>query len=264
MKEVASLRYGVIFKKAFGDVDVFNRFVSDLLGIKFHCDVVETEKEFDTVIGGVRPRFDLYAEDKQNRVVVDIQHRKDCDHYDRFLHYHCVALLEQVKSSENYKPPLAVYTIVVLTSGDKHKTPIAVIDFDPKDEQGRPLGEIPHKVVYLCPKYWSDSTPASYREWLQVIDDSLDGHIDESLYHTPEVQRAVERIEKDDISPEEKYWMIEEYNEEQAGQEMLKAAEARIARNLLAMGLGIEAVAEATGLTAAELAGIREQGLEGG
>lgn len=219
MKQVASLRYGVIFKKAFCDVDIFKGFVRDILGINLEISSVETEKEFDTLIGNVKPRFDLYAEDKKNRIIVDLQHRRDSDHYDRFLHYHCVALLELIKSSEDYRPSVSVYTIVVLTSGDKHKSPVSVIDFDPKDWQGNPLGEIPHKVIYICPKYVNDYTPTVYREWLQVIDDSLDGVIDESLYHTPEIQKIVTRIGKNDISPEEKYWMIEEYNDEKAKRE---------------------------------------------
>jgi predicted transposase/invertase (TIGR01784 family) len=281
MKQVASLRYGVIFKKAFCDVDIFNAFVSDILGIEFHCDSVETEKEFNTLIGNVKPRFDLYAEDKQNRIVVDIQHRKDSDHYDRFLHYHCVALLEQIKSSEDYKPALAVYTIVVLTSGDKHKSPVSIINFDPIDHRGNPLKEIPHKIIYICPKYLDNTIPELYQEWLQVIDDSLDGSIDELLYKKPQVQKIVSLIEEDDISPEERYWMIEEYSEEKAKRELreqalqeglaeglkeglkaglqegikegqLKAAQL-IAKKLLAAGLSIETIAQSTGLTPIEI-----------
>jgi len=60
------------------------------------------EKSFDPPIGSVDSRFDLFAEDKQNRVIVDIQHVLYADHYARFLHYHCAALLEQVVSSEDY------------------------------------------------------------------------------------------------------------------------------------------------------------------
>ena len=63
MKQVAPLRYGVIFKKAFCDVDVFKGFVRDILGINLEITAVETEKEFDTLIGNVKPRFDLYAKD---------------------------------------------------------------------------------------------------------------------------------------------------------------------------------------------------------
>ena len=119
MIEVASLRYGVIFNKAFSQPHIFTAFVKDVLGIDIEIDSVETEKSFSPIVGHVNSRFDLFAEDKKNRIIVDIQHKRYSDHYDRFLHYHCVALIEQISSSTNYKPDMNVYTIVVLTSGDK-------------------------------------------------------------------------------------------------------------------------------------------------
>ncbi|MDQ7090197.1 MAG: hypothetical protein Q9M50_06060 [Methylococcales bacterium] len=64
------------------------------------------------------------------------------------MYYHGIALIEQIKSAVNYRPPLGVYTIVVLTLGDQHKRDISVIDFDPKDLEGQPLNEIPHKIIY--------------------------------------------------------------------------------------------------------------------
>jgi hypothetical protein len=45
MKQVASLRYGVIFKKAFCDPEVFKGFVRDILGIQ-----IETETFADEVV----------------------------------------------------------------------------------------------------------------------------------------------------------------------------------------------------------------------
>ena len=76
MKQVASLQYGVIFKKAFSQPDIFTAFVKAVLGIQFSCDKVETEKSFRPSIGNVDSRFDLFAQDEKNRVIVDIQHRK--------------------------------------------------------------------------------------------------------------------------------------------------------------------------------------------
>jgi len=110
MKQVASLRYGVIFKKAFCDPEIFSAFVRDILGIPFETETVETEKTFTIPVGRVQPRFDLFAEDKKNRIIVDIQHERHADHYDRFLHYHCVALLEQINQSLDYRPALKVFT----------------------------------------------------------------------------------------------------------------------------------------------------------
>jgi len=149
MKQVAPLRYDVIFKKAFGDRKIFTAFVHDLLNIELEIDLVEKDKAYDPPIGSVATKFDLYAEDKKNRIVVDMQHVRFADHYQRFLHYHCAALLEQVVKAKDYRTPLKVFTIVILTYGDRHKKDVAIIDFDPKDRKGESLGEIDHKIIYL-------------------------------------------------------------------------------------------------------------------
>lgn len=215
MKQVASLRYGVIFKKAFSDPEVFKGFVRDFLGVELEIDTVETEKTFDPPVGRVASRFDLYAEDKKNRIIVDIQHERHENHYDPFLHYHCEALLEQVAASISYRHHHKVFTLVVLTSGDRHKKDLSIIDFDPKDLQGKALGEIPHKVVFICPKYHNDETPEPYREWMRAIQDSLDGEVEESEYSNPEIHKVFQHIEKDSVSPFDRAKMFDEYNQEE-------------------------------------------------
>lgn len=265
MKQVASLRYGVIFKKAFCDPEIFTAFAQDVLGITLEIDHVETEKSFSPSIGRVAARFDLYAEDRKHRTVVDIQHERYSDHYHRFLHYQCVALLEQVANSEDYRPHLNVYTIVVLTSGDRHQCDVSTIDFDPKDLRGRGLGEIPHKVIYLCPKYVSDQTPAPYREWMRAIADSLDEEVDETQYTRPEIRKIFDYIEQDHISPEERARMFDEHGQEELKREKyeegLQDGERRkalnTARKMFAKGYAAEDICELTGLTADELADLQ-------
>lgn len=248
MKNVASLRYGVIFKKAFSNVDIFRGFVRDILGVHLEIDSVETEKEFKPAIGHVAVKFDLYAKDEKNKVIVEIQQDRNIDHYDRFLHYHCVALLEQIKTSINYRPKLTVYTIVVLTSGDKHQCDVSVVDFDPKTLDGKPLHEIKHKIIYICPKYLNSATPTLYREWLQVIEDSLDNQIDESKYHLPEIKKVIENIEENSVSPEEKARMIEESYLEEALTKGIELGKIEIAKTMLAKNLAISMIMELTGL----------------
>lgn len=257
MKQVASLRYGVIFKKAFADPQIFTAFVRDVVGVEIEIDRVETEKSFNPPIGNVAIEFDLYAEDKKNRIIVDIQHERYFDHYDRFLHYQCATILEQISNANDYRPKLSVYTVVVLTSGDKHKHDLAIIDFDPHTLQDEPLGEIPHKVFYICPKYVNDKTPAALREWLLAIDDSLDEEVDQAEYTHPEIQRIFDLIEKNLVTPEERARMFEESHQEELKQsafadgreegELRKAME--IARLLLADGMTPSAVSRVTGLT---------------
>ena len=258
MKRVASLRYGVIFKKAFSRPEIFTAFAQDILGITLEIDHVETEKSFAEPVGKVDSRFDLFAEDQKNRTIVDIQHKRFPDHYARFFHYHCAALLEQVTNSEDYRPTLKVYTIVVLTSGDKHQKDVAIIDCDPKDLQGQPMLEIPHKVIYLCPKYVNEQTPPLYREWLAAIEDTLDGEVDESQYQNPTIRQVFALIEQDQISPTERARMFDEHGDEELRQEEFQkgkqAQKVETAKAMLAKGFEIAVITELSGLSAAELA----------
>ena len=260
MIEVASLRYGVIFKKAFSRPNIFKAFVKDFLGLDLEIDRVETEKSFAPIIGAIDSRFDLFAEDQKNRIIVDIQHARLGDHYDRFLHYHCAAMLEQIANSQNYRPSRGVFTIVLLTSGDKHQTDLAKIDFDPRSFSGKPLNEIPHKILYVCPKYVTADTPEPYREWMLAIQDSLDQQVDETAYHKPEIQEIFRLIEKDNTTPQERARMKDEYayNEwwreqsqahiEQSRQEGRQEGLRETARNMRAEGLPWALITKLTGV----------------
>jgi len=261
MIEVAPLRYGVIFKKVFSKPHIFTAFVKDILGIEIEIDKVETEKSFSPVIGNVDSRFDLFAQDKKNRFIVDIQHKRYQDHYDRFLHYHCVALLEQITSSANYKPNKQVYTIVVLTSGDKHQTDILTTDFSPKKLDGTRVAETQHKIVYVCPKYVNDKTPEPYKEWLKAINDSLDKQVEESDYQNEIIQEIFSLIKKDKISPAEYARMKDEYSDEEYLEEQTQKARKEgmekgmekgvsiMAKNMKEAKIAIETIMEVTGLS---------------
>lgn len=265
MIEVASLHYDVIFKKAFSKPHIFTAFVKDFIGIELEFDKIETEKRFSPVIGKVDSRFDLFAEDKKNRVIVDIQHKRLPDHYDRFLHYHCAALLDQVTSAYDYTPKMHVFTLVVLTSGDKHKTDIAVTDFEPKNLEGEGVGETKHKIIYICPKYVTEKTPEPYRQWLKAINDSLDETIDESIYPNQIIQDVFNLIKKDQTTPQEYARMKDEYSNEQY--EKNKHEEARkagiaegkkeTAKNLLDI-LEIDVIALKTGLSVTEVQELKD------
>ena len=269
MQKVASLRYEVIFKKAFCDVEVFKAFAKDFLGIDLKIDKVQTEKKFDPPIGNVDSRFDLYAEDIENRVIVDIQHRRYEDYYERFLHYHCAAILEQVDTSKNYKPALTVFTIVVSTSGTREDCAMAEISFDPINLlTHEKLNKIHHRVLYLSPKHVTETTPEPYREWLKLIQDSLDEQVDESDYHKTEVLKVVNLIKTDDLTPQDRARMKDEYSQEEsvrkAKEEGLQLGEERgiekgigqgieqgkleIAKNMLAQGLAIELIEQVIGI----------------
>jgi hypothetical protein len=241
----------------FSKLHIFTGFVQDITGIQLEIDKVEMEKEFTPPIGRVQSRFDLFAEDKKNRVIVDIQHVRFPDHYHRFLHYHCAAILEQAATAKNYRPHCRVFTIVLFTSSDHHQKDITRIDFDPKDLQGRGINEIQHQVLYLSPPYVTDVTPEPYRQWLMAIKDSLDGEVNESAYSNPLIQEIFRTIEVDVISPEERFLMKDEFGYEEIKQEKFQEVR-REAMEDAALGMLKEGVSQAvickvTGLSAGEL-----------
>ncbi len=212
MIEVASLRYGVIFEKAFSQVDIFTAFVHDTLGINLEITEVGTKKTFDLQAGKIQPRCDLYAEDKKKRIIVNIQHESHGDHYERFLYYHGIELLAKIQKSANYHLDITVYTIVVSTSSDKYKKDVLTIRFDPCDLAGHYIKAISHKIVFLCPRYVNEKTPKPLNQWLQAIEDCLDGQVEETDYQHPEILKLFSVIEQSNISAEEETLLINEYH----------------------------------------------------
>ncbi|MDQ7091653.1 MAG: hypothetical protein Q9M50_13620 [Methylococcales bacterium] len=267
MIEVASLRYGVIFEKAFSNVAVFTQFVHDTLGLHLEIDHVGTKKTFDIQAGKVQPRIDLYGEDKKNRVIVNIQHENHSDHYERFMYYHGIELLAKIQKSTNYHLNLSVYTIVVLTSSDKYKKDVLVTHFDPCDLSGHYIKAIAHKIVFLCPRYTNAKTPKPLNQWLEVIEDSLDGQIDETRYPLPEIQTLISTIDQENISAEEETQLIDEYHleklkqtqraenlklgEEQGIQKGKLAEKLSMAMSMLQEDFEITIITKITGLTPA-------------
>jgi hypothetical protein len=77
MIEVIPLKYGPMFKRVFSQPTVFNQFAKDILGIDLNVSRVHTEYEYPEPVGFVRSRYDLFAEDVEQRVIVEIQHIKE-------------------------------------------------------------------------------------------------------------------------------------------------------------------------------------------
>lgn len=271
MIEVASLRYDVIFKKAFSLPDVFCQFVHDVLGIAINVDKVHTEYKYPKQIGYVDIKYDLFAEDIENRIIVEIQNIKEGDFFDRFLYYHLIGLVEQVKSRVGYHFEKTVYTIVVLTGVAKPKSPnldfsMAISDFCPVNERGEKIDVYGHRLVFLNPWLKNERTPKSVNAWLELIEDSLDEQIDETRYSGSSIfQQVIDEIKTDRISPEE----LSEIKDEAAWEDVLRTEREEgleeghrkgreeerkeIALSLLQEGSEINLIAKTTGLKPEEI-----------
>ena len=130
------------------------------------------------------------------------------------------------------------------------------------------MGEIPHKIVYLCPKYLNEETPEPWREWLFAINDSLDEEVDETYYQKACVQKIFASIQKNTLTPEDHARMKDEYSEDELRREEWEKAitkgreegERNKALNIAHKLLGIlddATIAQTTGLSVAEVSALR-------
>jgi hypothetical protein len=272
MLKVLSLRYGTIFKKAFADHEVFSQFASDVLGVPIEVATVHQEYRYPNAVGPVDVQYDLFGEDEKHRVIVEVQHVREEDFFDRFLHYHLVGIVEQpaslrtgrdasrsLTSPSSYRLGRTVYTVVVLTTEPRDKRvhfSMAVSDLDPVTEQGARLGVYRHRLVFLNAKVINDQTPPAARRWMELIADSLDGQIDEASYGEPMMQRVLGAIRDQELTPRELAHFMDEADWEATQRHAARDGAQRHARDLLVK------LCQAAGLTLDEgdLARIEAEG----
>jgi predicted transposase/invertase (TIGR01784 family) len=115
------------------------------------------------------------------------------------------------------------------------------------------FGKHKHQLVFV---FTTESHYASEEceQWILAIDESLRGEVSPESYENPYIKRMFEKIKEDNITPEERAKMKEEYNQEEAQMTALQEGEKKglekAARNLLALGtLSVEQIANVTGLS---------------
>jgi hypothetical protein len=209
---LANLDNEVHFKKVFTDVAVFCAFVKDVLGIDMNITKVETEKVLPSKNSAIKFRMDLYAEDKDNRTVVEIQ-KVDYDYtYDRFTHYFTGNLSDVQRSSKTYAYGKDIYIIVVVTSAyrmtDKNgvliKDDVLITDINPRTLNGEMRDMYNHKLVILNSTHTTKDTPPAILDWLNLIKESMKNPENPQINTSkPAIARAAQLGQADNIDPEE-------------------------------------------------------------
>lgn len=264
---IARLDNEVFFKKAFTDIIVFKAFVKDIVGIEVNPEKIETEKAFEPKSGNINFKYDIFAEDLKKRIVIEIQ-KVEYDHnFDRFLHYHLQAITEQQRTSEDYTVDKTVYTIVVMTAPYKinektrefYRDEVLISTLNPKNLKGIERKIFNHELIYLNPNYKDIDTPTNYRDWLDLIYESI---------HNPEkpllniknegIKRANDILSYENISPEE--W--EESKIEASRRKVIKLSieerEFEIAIKAIKKGFDNDTISELTGLTIDQIQHLRD------
>ena len=230
MKRLSPLDNEVVFKLAFTDPKVLAGLVSAVTGEDLEFGVVETEKRFNPPVGNIDFTYDIFSETTDHRVVVE-PHRVEYNyHFDRFLHYHMMAISElQRRARAGYNIEQTVYTIVMVTrpyrkSKNKYgrmiRDEVLISDFDPRNLKGDLVNVFGHKLFFLNPFYDNEYVPQSIREWLDFFKDSIKSPQD---YHLPEnvaIKLAADHIYDDSLTPRQRH-------------EMKNAGEKQVSRALL-------------------------------
>jgi hypothetical protein len=209
---LANLDNEVFFKKVFTDVEVFCGFVKDILGIDMHISKVETEKVIDTKVSAIKFRMDLFAEDTENRTVVEIQ-KVDYDYtYDRFTHYFMGNMIDMQRSSKDYAFAKDVYIIVVVTSayriseksGKPIKDDVLITDMNPRTLSGELRDMYNHKMIVLNTAHLKSDTPTAIKDWLDLIIESMKNPENPQINTSkPAIAKAAQLAEYNNISPEQ-------------------------------------------------------------
>jgi PD-(D/E)XK nuclease family transposase len=264
---LARLDNEVFFKKAFTDRFVFKSFVKDIIGIEVEPDKIETEKSFYPKLGNINfrsigCRYDIFAEDKQKRLIIEIQ-KVEYDHnFDRFLHYHLQGITEQQRSSENYDVEKTVYTIVLMTapykihekSGGIYRDEVLISSLNPKNLKGVERRIFNHELIFLNPNYKGIDTPQNYKDWLDLVYESIHNPDNPNInIENKGVKRASEIVDIKNIDPDE--W---EQSKIEAGKRMVITVERKeekreIAQKLKALKMPISDISQATGLSEEEI-----------
>ena len=269
---LARLDNEVFFKKAFTDRTVFKAFVKDIVGIEVEPEKIETEKAFEPKVGSINFKYDIFAEDPKKRIVIEIQ-KVEYDHnFDRFLHYHLQAITEQQRSSEDYSVEKTVYTIVVITAPYKinkktseiYKDEVLISSINPKNLKGVECKVFNHELIYLNPNYKNESTPQNYRDWLDLIYESIHNPKNPKINLENEgVKRVALIADMKNITPEE--WEMAKIEASKRKVITLEREEEReettidIAKRLIALGLDDELIMNATELEKSEIEKLRDE-----
>ena len=264
--KVNPLSLGTVFKKGFSDVAIFTQMVKDFTGVNIKITEVENEKAFLESIANIATKFDLFAEDKENRIIVEAQHANYSDNFDRFYYYHQIATVETIKSSKNYRFPQTIYTLVFFTDRNSPAEGKNILVLNPQmqyiadEEVIKGVFSRQHRLFFIFTKSPDSDTRISQecREWIKAIHETLTGSVNKTDYNNQEIKRLFEIIAADKTTPEDRVRMKEEYNQEEVKreakdegfQEGKDEGIKETARNFKALGtLTDEQIAQATGLT---------------
>jgi hypothetical protein len=216
-------------------------------------------------------KYDVFAQSKDKRVIVEIQ-KVDYDYnFDRFLLYHNMAIAELQRSSKEYKATKVIYTIVVCTGkyvakerdGTAIEKDVLFHHSNLFDMYGKEVDVFGHKLIFLNHHYIKAATPEAYSDWLNLVKESIKNPENPDInLKNHGVKKVSELIEFDHLTPEERTESKNRHAAESAKAAYKEAAQKErdvvIAQNLIAKEMDDPFISEVTSLTIAQIQALRK------
>ena len=252
--QVVPLDNSVIFKKLFRDPEILSAFFEDLTGIRLNLkpEHIELEKKFTPPVGLIDIEFDIFAEDPQRRIIVEIQRIHYDNLLDRFIHYHFAAIMEMQRSYREYIPSRTVYTVIWLTS--KASEPpfnqgVSRSHFQFESTNGTRSAEYPHRIYIVNPNYLDQSVPPPLSDWLKLVYESIKNPDDPEVNRERGImEKALSLIAEEKITPTERAKIMDEKDYMRVRQrdknEGAETERNRLALEMLARGIDAAMVAD--------------------
>ena len=259
----------VIFKKAFSDQFVLTQFIKDILGLDIKINKIETEKRFSPKIAYINFAYDIFAQSEDERVIVEIQRVNYDYNFDRFLHYHTMAIAELQRSALDYKVKQTVYTLVVITAPeiitDRQGKPLQhdelIVDFNPRTRRGEIIDFCGHQLIFLNPNFRNPETPPNYIDWFDLLQESIHHPQNPQInLNNQAIKKVATLIEEDNLTPDERHatkiaaateqtlQLYEKKGQEVGKREGRREAQLEMAKKMKAKGFEVETIAEMTQL----------------
>ena len=270
------------FKKLFGEelnkdllLDFLNELLKEEQGQITALNYLKTENLGLTELDR-KAIFDLYCENERGeKFIVELQKTKQNFFKDRTVYYSTFPIREQAKRADwNYELK-AVYTIAILDfvfDADKNEPNKFRYDVKLKDTETNKVFYDKLTFIYLeMPKFKKtiDELETRFDKWLYVISnlnkldrvpESLREQIFEKVFETAEIAKFTQ----EQVSSYEdslKYYRdlknsLDTAREEGEIEGMLKGileGKLEVARNMLSLGISIETIIQATGLSEQEI-----------
>ncbi|MEA5258941.1 Rpn family recombination-promoting nuclease/putative transposase [Arcicella aquatica] len=262
------------FKKLFGEelnkdllLDFLNELLKEEQGQIKELNYLKTEN-LGLTESDRKAIFDLYCENERGeKFIVELQKTKQNFFKDRTVYYSTFPIREQAKRADwNYELK-AVYTIAILDfvfDADKNEPNKFRYDIKLKDTETNKVFYDKLTFIYLeMPKFKKtiDELETRFDKWLYVISnlnkldrvpDSLREQIFEKVFETAEIAKFTQ---EQVLSYEDslKYYRDLKNSLDTAREEGEMEGILKVARNMLSLGISMEMIIQATGLSEQEI-----------